>query len=383
MKPKLYILLAFSSALLLFSCKNAQKLYDHGNYDQAVELAAKKLQKKPGDTKMLVVLKDAYRFAVEDHENRIRNFSASASALKAESIYAEYAQLQSLYEAIRRTPSVYSIVQPTDYSADLSTYREEAANARFERGLDLMDQGDKLSYREAYYEFQKALAYRPGDLNIKQKIDESYAGALTNVVVMPLTRVGIQFGSYNYDYQNFNYNLVRYLQNNNREKFVRFYSETDPKYRGDRVDNVIDMRFSDVNIGRYHDQRDTREVSKQVVGKEIVLGKDSVKKEYITVKAKITVTTRVIQANALLQATLRDFDNRRIWSDTYRGDYNWTYSFATYTGDERALSEEDKLIINQREAWPPSNDEIIRIIIEEIQRKTECGISEYFNHNNY
>ncbi len=149
------------------------------------------------------------------------------------------------------------------------------------------------------------------------------------------------------------------------------------------MDNVIDMRFSDVNIGRYHDQRDTREVSKQVVGKEIVLGKDSVKKEYITVKAKITVTTRVIQANALLQATLRDFDNRRIWSDTYRGDYNWTYSFATYTGDERALSEEDKLIINQREAWPPSNDEIIRIIIEEIQRKTECGISEYFNHNNY
>ena len=383
MKPKLYILFAFSSALLLLSCKNAQKLYDHGNYDQAVELAAKKLQKKPGDTKMLVVLQDAYRFAVEDHENRIRNFSASASALKAESIYAEYAQLQSLYEAIRRTPSVYSIVQPTDYSADLSTYREEAANARFERGLDLMDQGDKLSYREAYYEFQKALAYRPGDLNIKQKIDESYAGALTNVMVMPLTRVGVQFGSYNYDYQNFNYNLVRYLQDNNRGKFVRFYSETDPKYRGDRVDNVIDMRFSDVKIGRYHDQRDTREVSKQVVSKEIVVGKDSVKKEYMAVKAKITVTTRVIQANALLQATLRDFDNRRIWSDTYRGDYNWTYSFATYTGDERALSDEDKLMINQREAWPPSNDEIIRIIIEEIQRKTECGISEFFNHNNY
>ncbi len=383
MKPKLYILFTLISATILLSCKNAQKLYDHGNYDQAVELAAKKLQKKPGDTKMLVVLQDAYRFAVEDHENRIRNFSASASALKAENIYAEYAQLQNLYEAIRRTPSVYSIVQPTDYSADLSAYREEAANARLERGLDLMDQGDKLSYREAYYEFQKALAYRPGDLNIKQKIDESYAGALTNVVVMPLTRVGIQFGSYNYDYQNFNYNLVRYLQNNNRGKFVRFYSETDPKYRGDRVDNVIDMRFSDVNIGRYRDQRDTREVTKQVVGKEIVLSKDSVKKEYITVKAKITVTTRVIQANALLQATLRDFDNRRIWSDTYRGDYNWTYSFATYTGDERALTEEDKVLINQREAWPPSNDEIIRIIIEEIQRKTECGISEYFNHNNY
>ncbi|RYZ31592.1 MAG: hypothetical protein EOP49_38735 [Sphingobacteriales bacterium] len=139
------------------------------------------------------------------------------------------------------------------------------------------------------------------------------------------------------------------------------------------------MRFSDVNIGRYHDNRVTHEVSKQVVAKEIVIKKDSVVKEYITVKAKITVTTRTIQANGILQAVVRDQDNRRLWSDTYRGDYNWTYSFATYTGDERALSDADKKLINQREEWPPSNDEIIRIIMDEIQRKTECGISEYFN----
>ncbi|HKZ64860.1 MAG TPA: hypothetical protein VJ111_00825, partial [Chitinophagaceae bacterium] len=146
--------------------------------------------------------------------------------------------------------------------------------------------------------------------------------------------------------------------------------------------NVVDMRFSDVNIGRYRDQRSTREVSKQVVAKEIIIKKDSVVKEYITVKAKITTTTRNIQANALLQATVRDYSDRRLWSDTYRGDYSWTYSFATYTGDERALSEEDKKIINQREQWPPSNDDIIRIIMEDVQRKTECGISEYFNRLN-
>jgi hypothetical protein len=130
---------------------------------------------------------------------------------------------------------------------------------------------------------------------------------------------------------------------------------------------MVEMRFSDVNIGRYRDQRNVREVSKQIVGKEIVIKKDSVIKEYITVKAKITAITRTIQADGLLQATVRDYNNRRIWSDTYRGDYNWSYSFATYTGDERALSEEDKKILNQREQWPPSNDEIIRIIMEEIR----------------
>lgn len=380
MKLKLYLLFILSS-LFVFSCKTAEKLYNKGNYDEAVELAAKKLQKKPGDAGLIDILQDAYRFAVEDHESRVRNYSNSNSNLRYENIYREYSQLQRLYEAIRKSPSVFDIVNPTDYSSFIATYKEEAANARFERGLELMDQNNKVSSREAYNEFQKALALKPGDLAIKQKIEEAYANAVTNVFIRPLTRYGIQYGSYNFDYQNFNYNMLRYLNNNSRSQFVRYYS---PSNGGQdvRTDNSVDMRFSDVNIGRYRDQRITREVSNQIVAKEIVIKKDSVVKEYITVKAKITITTRTIQADGLLQATVRDYNDRRIWSDTYRGDYSWTYSFATYTGDERALSDEDKKLINQREQWPPSNDEIIRIIMDDIQRKTECGISDYFNRTN-
>ena len=378
MKMKLYSLFILCSSLLIFSCKSAEKLYQKGRYDEAVILAAKKLGKKP-NASTLDILTNAYRYAVEDHESRIRNYSNSNSDLRWENVYQEYTSLQYLYEAIRRSPSVYSIVQPTDYSSYITTYKEEAGNARFERGLELMDQNNKTSYREAYNEFQKALALKPGDLSIKQKLEESYANAVTNVVILPLTRYGYQYGSYNFDYQNFNYNILHYLNNNSRNQFVRYYSQPAPGSQDIRPDNFVDMRFSDVNIGRYRDQRSIREVSKQVVAKEIVIKKDSVIKEYITVKAKITTTTRIIQADGLLQAILRDYNDRRIWSDTYRGDYSWSATFATYTGDERALSDEDNKLINQREQWPPSNDEIIRIIMDDIRRKTECGISDYFN----
>lgn len=380
MKLKLYSLLILTSTLL-FSCKTAEKLYQRGQYDEAVELAAKKLQKKPGDAKLIDVVQNAYRFAVNDHESRIRNYSNSNSELRWENIYREYLDLQRLYESIRRSPSIYDLVQPTDYSSYISTYKEEAGNVRYERGLELMDQNTKRSNREAYYEFQKALALKPGDLSIKQKIEESYENAVTNVVIMPLTRFGYQYSAYNFDYNNFNYDLLRYLDNN-KGSFLRYYSPSVAGSQAVRTDNTVEMRFSDVNIGRYRDQRSVREVSKQIVGKEIVIKKDSVVKEYITVKAKITTLTRTIQADGLLQATVRDFNNRWLWSDTYRGDYSWSYTFATFTGDERALSEEDKKIINQREQWPPSNDEIIRIIMEEIRRKTECGINDYFNRMN-
>ena len=381
MKPNLYSFFIVCS-IFLVSCKSAEKLYQKGRYDEAVGLAAKKLQKKPGNADMIEVLQNAYRFAVEGQESNIRNLSNSNSDLRWEQIYGEYQQLQSLYEAIRRSPSVFDIVRPTDYSSYLSAYKEEAGNARYERGLELMDRNDKQSYKQAYYEFQKALALKPGDLSIKQKMQESYENAVTNVVILPLNRFGYQYVNYDFDYVNFNYDLLGYLNNNNRSPFVRYYSPSEAGSRNVRTDNTVEMRFSDINIGRYHDQRHTREVSRQVVAKEIVIKKDSVIREYITVKAKITTTARTIHADGLLQATVRDFNERRIWNDTYRGDYSWTYSFATYTGDERALSDEDKKLINQREQWPPSNDEIIRIIMSDIKRKAECGISDYFNRLN-
>lgn len=371
------------TALLLMvfafsSCKNLSKIYQQGRYDEAVSLAAQKLSKKPGDPATLDILQNAYRYAVEDHERQIRNLNNSTSDLRWENIYREYASLQSLYEAIRRAPSVYDIVQPTDYSSFMATYQEEASNARVERGLELMDQNTRKGFRDAYTEFQKALALKPGDLSIKQKMDEAYANAVTNVVLLPLNRFGLQYTSYSYDFNNFNYDVLRYLNNNSRTQFLRFYSANEAGSNL-RVDNTVEMRFSDVNIGRYRDVRQVREVSKQIVSKEIYLKPDSVKKEYITVRAKITTITRTLQADGLLQASVRDIDNRHLWSDTYRADYRWVYSFSTYTGDERALSDEDKKLLNQREQFPPSNDEIIRVIMADVQNKAQCGISDYFN----
>jgi len=142
---------------------------------------------------------------------------------------------------------------------------------------------------------------------------------------------------------------------------------------------VVEMRFSNIDIGLYRDQRSTREVSKQVVVKETVIKPDSVIREYATVKARITTTRRTSQSDGLLQVTVRDYNKQWLWSDTYRGDYNWSGEFSSYTGDARALSEEDKKLCDRHEEFPPQNDEIIRIIMDEIKAKAECGVRDYFS----
>jgi serine/threonine-protein kinase RIO1 len=71
-----------------------------------VELAAKKLQKDPDDPKLIDIIQSSYRYAVDDHESRIRNNAGSSIELKWEWMYNEYAALQRMYDAIRKVPSV-------------------------------------------------------------------------------------------------------------------------------------------------------------------------------------------------------------------------------------------------------------------------------------
>ena len=52
---KIYTLISITLFLSAVGCKTASKLYDKGNYDEAVELAVKKLQKKP-DNEMRALL---------------------------------------------------------------------------------------------------------------------------------------------------------------------------------------------------------------------------------------------------------------------------------------------------------------------------------------
>ena len=376
---KIYTLISITLFLLVAGCKTASKLYDKGNYDEAVELAAKKLQKKP-DNEMRALLQNAYQYAVNDHENRIHQLANNTNDLKWEWIYAEYASLQRLYEAIHRSPEALSVVNPTDYSSYLHTYADKAADTRFQRGMMWMDKNDKLSFRNAYHEFEAALQYRPGELTFIERRNEAYENAVINVVVMPMENSRYRFSSYNnHEITNFENDLLRQLQYNTGNRFVKFYSSWDASSRNIQPDQFVDFRFSTFDFGRTRDERHTRQVSKDIVVKETVYRPDSVVKEYKKVFAKITTTKRTMLSEGNLQINVRDASGRWLWSDDIRGNHNWFTEFSTYTGDERALSESDKQLVNRRQDYPPREDEITRCIINEINSNM-CGrVRNYFS----
>jgi len=377
---KIYSVLIFIGVLWIAGCKSAAKLYDKGNYDEAVEVTVKKLQKKP-DNEMRSLLQSAYHYAVNDHETRIRQHSESSNELKWEWIYAEYASLQRLYNAIHRSPEAMSIVNAVDYSSYISTYADKAADTRYERGMQLMERNDKFSFRGAYDEFEAALRYRPGDLTIVDRRNEAFENAVVNVVVMPTEDYRYRYSSYNnHDITNFENDLVRQLKYNTGNRFVRFYSTWEANSQHIQADQFVDFRFSTLDIGRTREEHSTREVSKEIVVKETVYRPDSIVKEYKKVFAKIRTTRRTMHSEGNLQVTVRDYNGRWLWSDNLQGNHGWFTEFSSYTGDERALSDSDKQLVNRRQDYPPHEDEIMRCIMNEINNNMVHGVRNYFSH---
>lgn len=381
MNSKIYSLLLFSSlSLLLFSCKTASKLYEKGNYDEAVEKAAKKLQKDPNDRELLDIIQNSYRYAVNDHESQIRSHGESNSELKWEWMHKDYTELQEMYEAIYKVPSVYNLVRPTDYSSYVITYAEKAGNARFERGLAFMQRYDKQSYRNAYREFQASLNFKPGDVAATQKMLEAFDYAVTNIVVLPLQQYGgYIYSNYMVGGHNMDDAIIRNLQFNSGNQFLKFYSAWDARSRHIRTDMIVEMQFASVDIGRYQDHKTTRRVSKEVLVKETVIRPDSIIKEYAWVHADITTTRRTIGSRASLQVNVRNEEGRWVWNDQVGADHAWSTEFATYTGDARALSAADKTLIDKRPEPGPDESEIMRCMVEQITNDATSRIRNYFD----
>jgi hypothetical protein len=380
MKSKLYLLSFIASLLLFVSCKTASKMYEKGNYDEAVELASKKLQKDPNDSKLRNIIRSSYSYALEDHENKIHGLETSSNELKYEGLYFEYASLQKMYEAIRRVPAIFDLVHPADFSIAMTLNAEKAADVRFERGVALMQGYDKRSYQAAYRELQLADRFKPCDRDITQKMNEAFEYAVTNVVILPVdNNNGYQFSSYNNNYQSIDQQLLRELQFNGNNEFVKFFSDWDARSKEIRVDQIVDMRLLTVDIGRYHDDRTHRKVSKDVVIKETVYRPDSIVREYAKVYADIAITRRTMNSEAILQVNVRDANGNWLWNDNFTGRHNWSTEFATYTGDARALTDSDKQLVDRKQEQVPLEGEVLQCMMEEIRSNAVNRIKNYFS----
>ena len=379
---KFYTLL-FLSICSLLACKTASKAYDKGDYANAIDLAIKKLQKDPNDGETKALLKNAYRFALDIHEDKIRILNNSSSETRFESIYYEYRTLQNFYTRIQSLPTLSSYIHPTDYSSSLETFRTKAADVYVDKGIALMDKGSKVDYRQAHAAFKKALLYKTGDKEIEERRDEAYGLAVVNIIVLPVEQ---HANGYNYSnastLRSFETDLVRNLRNQNNSQYVRFYTSWEAQSKDLHPDEILELRLGRMEIGRPYDHTQTRSVSKEVVVKETVYKPDSVVKQMSKVTAQVITTRRTLVSEGSLYVTSRDAKGGVLWQDLLKGTHKWQVEFATYRGDDRALSDNDRSLINQPVSNnTPQDDEIIERVLTQIEQELKNRV--HYQYSRY
>jgi hypothetical protein len=179
---------------------------------------------------------------------------------------------------------------------------------------------------------------------------------------------------YNYSNEYFQQTLVRELGGQNSRRYpARFYTDWEARRENVRPDWVIDLTLRNMDIPYPTTYNSTRNVSKQ-----IETGRDtSGKIIYQTVYATLNISRQSFTARGEMEVNITDAGSRKnISYNTYRDDYTWEQQYATYTGDSRALSNNDRALVNNnRNNQQPRKEEILNELYRKIYPQVKNKIS--------
>ncbi|SHM96082.1 hypothetical protein SAMN05444266_11566 [Chitinophaga jiangningensis] len=364
--------------LCLYACKSGEKLYNKGRYDEAVLTFVKKLQKRPNDTKALQLLPAAYDHSLQQHEEKVSQLLRSNNELKWESVRAEYRSMQHLYNAIKSSPAALKVVQPKDYTSAITGAQENAAEVRYDRGTQLLDNGDKASARQAYDEFAAAEKLVPNFRDVKALKEEAYNMGVVRVVISQLE---VRSPYFQFSADQFRDYLVQSVQRQNINRFVQFYDDRFAAANKVPADEYLELRFFDFVVGQTYVDRVQRDVSREIQDGVVkdTTGKET--KKFITVKATLFLTKQTVVSKGLLDyRIIATANSQTLRQNRIPGSFTWLNEYGYYKGDKRALSDEDLRQIGGREMAPPPPDQLFLEFTKPIYTDLERELRTFYNN---
>jgi hypothetical protein len=327
-----------SILLVLGGCASGKKALQKGDYSKAVSQAINKLRSNDDHKKARATLGKAYKYATEIYLSNIAQAKGSSDELKWESVSANYERINYMYNEIVRCPACREVVpNPIRFDSELEVANKNAAAARYELGLRALEmKRNRDKAIEAHQHFMKAQSFVPRYKDVEEKLSEAMFYATLKVVVEPIPS---PFKALDISHEFFVNKINERLHRDSFNDYVRFYTPSEAKAdKLEFVDHVIRMEFDHFTLGNVFSEKDTREVSRDSVN---LAGKNE-PPYYGTVKAKLTKHTKSITGGGVLD--FRIFDNQLnkiVTQEKFPSEYIWSIQWATYKGDERALTKEE------------------------------------------
>ncbi|WP_255035842.1 hypothetical protein [Lacihabitans soyangensis] len=373
------IMILLLSVVLISCSKSGKKALESGKYYEAALQAIDKLRKDSNNDKALEVLPNAYQLAQEDLLRDISRAKLANQQFKYERVVDDYAKLNELHDKIEKCPSCRKVVSPDSYFREYEDAMELAATERYEFADAILRKGTIDAGRSAYDNFSELARYAPNYKDVNAKIEESlFVGSYHVVVEQP----NINSKMYQYSNDFFRGKVDEFLQTNRRlNKFIRFYQPAEAKQLKLNPDHVVRLEFIEFVVG------ETNLKSEKIN----VTSKDSVKTGtakiggknvdvYGLVNATVTRNHKSVRSRGLLSMEIYDYKSKKVLlRDQLPGEFIWDNKWASFNGDERALSKLDLEAVKFKEEMPPPAQQLFIEFCKPIYDQFSTRIKRFYD----
>jgi hypothetical protein len=269
------------------------------------------------------------------------------------------------------------VPNPEQFSRELGEILPLAAEEAYNLGVNQLRLNTIQSAREAFRHFTKADLYVSGYRDVKDKIEEALYLAIFKVVVRkPATPQNFSLTA---DF--FYINLMAQMAQVTRGGFVRFYTEEEA--RNERLtspDQYLVLDFVDFAVGNIRESKNSSEVTRDsvLVGTTTVNG---VKQTgYGKVKATLNTSRREEISQGTLSARIINAANNRAEEQrNFPGRYVWFNEWASFNGDERALTDRQKKMAKAEPIMPPPQQDLFIEFTKPIFDQTVSFVKKYYS----
>lgn len=377
---KRYIALFFLFSLL-FSCSGSRKSNQYKEKD--LQMLVKRLNKRGTDAQVIEDIKTVYLQRSTQSLQRIDQYQHGEAPFKWDQILLETEYLQRMYEIIQQNSYAFQTVQPINYRYQLLDLTDSAAASYYNYALEAFQEDGRNHKRIAYESFQKCLSFQRNYKDAFQKMRAAFDSAMVHVLINKMQfedfRYMFWMGSAFRNRPVFSVDqMVSKLEGNGSQTVpAQFFSESNLLAENRSPDHVVDMIWRNVQFNNGNYQTRSYERSKQ-----IEIGRDTANRPvYQTVYANLTVLESALKATGEFHILVTDAVNRRmIKSFKLPAQYQYSFEFATYTGDKRALQTSDWTLVNRRGTERlPTREEAMERMMENVYQETVSSIRNAVN----
>lgn len=373
MKAFYFLLFAAFLSVSCNSVKRTQKFVAQGDYNQAIELAVKKLQKDKGAKEYdahIRVLEEAFLKAKDEDTRHLAFLKKENSPASAKEIYYTYLDLQWRQNLIRPLLPLYSLSMGrkanfvfSDYNDDLLHAKDDYLKSLYQEAIVYMQRNTKQDYRSAYNVLCELDEVQSNYRDVFQlKEDTHFRG--TDFIFVALNNHTGQFIPFRLEQDLLDFNTYGL-----DDFWTEYHSQRE---NGINYDLGIDLNFQTIQISpeRIADRQYTRkqrikdgyDYRRDRAGNIVrdSLGNPFKIEKFIDVSATLYITTQekaVLVGGAVIY---KDLNKRRnLNSFPLSSEFIFENAYATFRGDERALTAEDRRLVNNRPIPFPNNEQMV------------------------